>query len=59
MGKKVKYPTAYVEGRKAALATQGRSANPYPYSAVAERHQWFKGYDEAVDETTRGNVKGR
>ena len=53
MRKKIKATAAHAEGSEAARVGQGRSTNPYPYSALKDRYEWFKGYDETIDKSKR------
>jgi hypothetical protein len=46
MSKKAKLSRPYRDGWNSARSEQGRAANPYPFSSMADRDEWFRGYDD-------------
>jgi ribosome modulation factor len=52
MGKKAKISESFRHGWKAASDGQSRSSNPYPYSSLDDRDEWFRGYDEYLREAS-------
>lgn len=47
------------EGAEAASSGRGRSTNPYPQSDINARNEWFKGYDQKIEQMSRLERKPR
>jgi hypothetical protein len=47
------------EGAEAAAQGRGRSTNPFPQSDITSRNEWFKGYDQKIEQMSRTERKPR
>ena len=47
------------EGAEAASSGRGRSTNPFPQSDINSRNEWFKGYDQKIEQMSRLERKPR